>query len=238
MINTVLFDLDGTLLPFEQEEFIKMYFQLLCRELAPRGYDPDAVVKAVWGGTKEMIRNDGTVLNHQRFWDTFAAVLGEDVRQSEQTLDAFYTTAFNTIKTVLRGDSPAKMIVDTLREKGYTVVLATNPLFPKVAQLTRMSWVGLSQSDFDHITHYQNSHYCKPSPKYYEEILEVIGKTPEECLMIGNSVSEDMIPASSLGMSVHLVTGFVENPDNADITCYAQSPLSDVISLVRALPTA
>jgi FMN phosphatase YigB (HAD superfamily) len=34
MITTVLFDLDGTLLPFEQEDFIKIYFAELCKRLA------------------------------------------------------------------------------------------------------------------------------------------------------------------------------------------------------------
>ena len=37
MITTVLFDLDGTLLPFKQDDFVKIYFSELCRKLAPMG---------------------------------------------------------------------------------------------------------------------------------------------------------------------------------------------------------
>ena len=34
-IKTVMFDLDGTLLPMDQDEFTRYYFGLLVRKLAP-----------------------------------------------------------------------------------------------------------------------------------------------------------------------------------------------------------
>ena len=39
MLNTILFDLDGTLAPFNQDEFIRAYFGALTRRLAPMGYN-------------------------------------------------------------------------------------------------------------------------------------------------------------------------------------------------------
>ena len=74
MITTVLFDLDGTLLPFEQDDFVKIYFSELCRKLAPMGYEPQHTVKSVWGGTKAMVMNDGSRLNSEAFWETFNAM--------------------------------------------------------------------------------------------------------------------------------------------------------------------
>lgn len=38
--TTVLFDLDGTLLPMELEEFTNTYFALLAKKAAPFGYEP------------------------------------------------------------------------------------------------------------------------------------------------------------------------------------------------------
>lgn len=35
MIKAILFDLDGTLLPMDQDEFTKGYFNLLAAKLAP-----------------------------------------------------------------------------------------------------------------------------------------------------------------------------------------------------------
>ena len=45
MITTVMFDLDGTLLPFVQEEFIKLYFGSLGNLAAGYGYDKQKFVK-------------------------------------------------------------------------------------------------------------------------------------------------------------------------------------------------
>ena len=51
MIKTVLFDLDGTLLRMDQDAFIKLYFQGLATHMSPYGYDPNALIKAIWEGT-------------------------------------------------------------------------------------------------------------------------------------------------------------------------------------------
>ena len=59
MIKAILFDLDGTLLKMDQEDFIKAYFGGLAKKLAPYGYDPQALINAVWQGTKAMQANDG-----------------------------------------------------------------------------------------------------------------------------------------------------------------------------------
>ena len=55
-ITTVLFDLDGTLLPMDQNAFIKAYFGGLARRLAPHGYDPQKLIDAIWQGAKSACR--------------------------------------------------------------------------------------------------------------------------------------------------------------------------------------
>ena len=56
MITTVMFDMDGTLIPFQQDDFIKVYFGELCKKLAPLGYEPKHTVDSIWAGTKAMIK--------------------------------------------------------------------------------------------------------------------------------------------------------------------------------------
>ena len=56
-IKYVLFDLDGTLLPMDQDAFMKAYFGGLCKKLAPYGYNPDELISAIWQGTKMMVKN-------------------------------------------------------------------------------------------------------------------------------------------------------------------------------------
>ena len=55
-----LFDLDGTLLPMDQEAFTTGYFKLLTKKLAPHGYEPKSLVDAIWAGTAAMVKNDGS----------------------------------------------------------------------------------------------------------------------------------------------------------------------------------
>ena len=52
MLNTILFDLDGTLAPFQQDEFVRVYFGLLVRRLVPMGYDGEKLVRALWKGVE------------------------------------------------------------------------------------------------------------------------------------------------------------------------------------------
>ena len=40
-IKVVLFDLDGSLLPMDQEVFIKTYLEMLVKNISPHGYQPE-----------------------------------------------------------------------------------------------------------------------------------------------------------------------------------------------------
>ena len=215
-ITTVLFDLDGTLLPMDLEAFTKTYFGLLAKKAAPYGYEPEPLVATVWKGTKAMVKNDGTQTNDTRFWDTFAQALGEDVKKLRPEFDDFYAREFHGAK-VACGENPlAKKAVEGLKAKGYDVILATNPIFPLVGVETRLSWVGLKPEDFSHVTSYETYTTCKPNPEYYAEILRNTGKRPEECLMVGNDAVEDTA-ALEKGLSVYLVTDCLLNPTGRDL---------------------
>lgn len=52
MIKTILFDLDGTLLPMDQEEFVKLYFGQLARTFA-REFEPEQLTRSIWDATKK-----------------------------------------------------------------------------------------------------------------------------------------------------------------------------------------
>ncbi len=210
-ITTVLFDLDGTLLPMETKTFTDAYFKLLAQKAAPYGYEPKALVAAVWAGTKAMIKNDGTQPNDQRFWHTFAGELGEDIQKLRPVFDKFYAEEFHGAKAATRENPLAKKVVEELKARGYTVALATNPLFPLAGQATRLSWLGLRPQDFALVTSYESCSYCKPNPAYFAQVLEQLGKRPEECLMVGNDVREDMLAAQAVGISTYLITDCMEN---------------------------
>ena len=234
-ITTILFDLDGTLLPMDQEIFVKAYFGGLAKKLVPHGYKADELINTVWAGTAAMVKNDGSVTNEIAFWKHFVSLYGEEkARRDYPIFESFYQENFDEVSKVCGHDPKAKEIIEFLKEKGIRRVLATNPIFPSVATEKRMAWAGLSPSDFELFTTYENSRFCKPNLAYYQEILEKIGCVPEECAMVGNDVSEDMI-ASSLGMQVFLLTDCIINKHDTDISVYPHGNFDELLAWLKKI---
>lgn len=233
-IKAVLFDLDGTLLPMDQDVFIKTYLSRLAMKIAPYGYDPKKLVGAVWAGSDAMVRNDGSALNEKVFWDTFAAIMGEASRDDIPKFDEFYHNEFDLVSEVCSPSPRSAEVVKLCRDKGLRTVLATNPLFPEIATRRRVAWAGVDFDGFELVTTYSNSSYCKPSLGYYREILDKIGLSAEECLMVGNDVSDDMV-AGELGMKVFLLTDCLINKDNANVGAYPNGSFDELCEFISAL---
>jgi FMN phosphatase YigB (HAD superfamily) len=235
-MNTVIFDLDGTLLPMpNQEHFLNAYFKALSMKMIPHGLDPKVLTNAVWIGTKSMIDNDGTVTNEDKFWEEFCNVLGQEARQLEPIFSDFYSNEFGDAKSTTLTHPHAKECVRILKEKGYKIALATNPLFPRVATHTRIQWAGLNPEDFDLITTYENSTYCKPNLGYYQEVLANIDSKAQECIMIGNDVKEDMC-AALLGIDTFLLKDCLICSEDDDLTNFRQGNFDDLLEMIKELP--
>lgn len=206
MIRAVLFDLDGTLLPMDNDEFTRIYFGLLAKHMAPHGYEARKLVDGIWAGTAAMVKNDGRASNEQAFWQEFSRIFGEKVWQDIPLFEEFYRTDFQKARAVCGFALEAAEIVRMLKEKGITVGLATNPIFPAIATESRIRWAGLDPEDFTFYTTYENIGLCKPNPDYYREAAARAGVSPEECLMVGNDIEEDMVACEKAGMRGFLLT--------------------------------
>ena len=231
-ITTVLFDLDGTLLPMDQDIFVKEYFGRIAGKLAPQGYEPKRLVDTIWRGTGAMVKNDGSTSNEEAFWKVAVAVYGDRIVKDKHFFDEFYETEFDKIKSVCGYHPAAAEIVHRLKEKGLRVALATNPIFPTRATQWRIQWAGLTPEDFELYTTYENSRYCKPNLDYYRDVLTQMNVRAEECLMVGNDVGEDMV-TTKLGMKVFLLTDCLINKEGADISVFPNGgfdELSDYLS--------
>lgn len=233
-ITTVLFDLDGTLLPMDQESFIKAYFGGISRKLYPLGYEPEKLIGAIWKGTAAMIKNDGVLTNEEVFWRTFESIYGSGARKDEPSFEKYYIEDFDKVKEAVGFDGRAAKVIAEIKAKGLTVALATNPIFPAIATRKRIGWAGLSVSDFKLITTYENSYYTKPNKKYYENVLSTLGVSAEECLMVGNDVTEDMV-ARELGMKVFLLTDCLINKNGADISVYPNGSFDELSAFIENL---
>ncbi len=234
MIKTVLFDLDGTLLPMDQDKFVKDYFGRLAETLSAHGYEPQKLYEGTWNGIKAMIKNNTDRPNMELWWDGFTEFFGQKALDDKDILNDFYKNDFGKVQKTCGFNPEAPKTVRKLKENGFRVVLATNPVFPAVATEQRIRWAGLTPEDFELYTTYENSTRCKPNLEYYTEILRKIDCRPEECVMVGNDVSDDM-PAENLGMKVFLLTDCLINTKNENISKYAHGTFSDLWEYITTL---
>lgn len=235
MKTTILFDLDGTLLPLNETLFLKLYFQSLGETFAQFGYAESKWTKGIWTGTQAMVENDGSMTNEERFWQAFMPFCDHPRELLEAHFQAYYQNQFHRVRAST-GDNPLLIdFIQTLISKGYELILATNPIFPKIATLERMRWVGLKETDFRLITTYENSVFAKPNPAYYQTILQKMNKTPEECIMIGNDASEDLA-ALQVGIDSYLVTDCLNNPKQTDLSFIPHGSFSEMVDYLQTLP--
>lgn len=233
MIQAVFFDLDGTLLPMDQDRFVKAYFGGLAKKCAPLGYEPKALVEGVWAGTAAMVANDGGRTNEEVFWETFAERFGKRAYADIPVFNEFYEREFSALSSQCGFTPAARTTLDLLHRRGVPCVLATNPVFPMLAQRTRVGWAGLSPDDFIAITSYENSRFCKPNPAYFSDLLERFGFSAEECIMVGNDVDEDMVASSAVGMRNFLLTGCMINRRGLDVTPYPRGGFEELCAFLE-----
>ena len=232
--KAVFFDLDGTLLPMDMDEFLKRYFGLIGNYAYERGFEPQGFMKALFAGTKAMTEQTGGY-NDQRFWGTFCELMGQPREDLEPILDEFYDTSFNDLGMDVTPAREAAYVLNALHMKGYRLYLTTMPLFPRNAVENRLIWAGCMPGVFERLTTYDNSTATKPSLAYYQENVDAIGLAPEEILMVGNNTQEDMA-AIQLGLDGYLVTDWLLNPNDFDIETVKHGTLAEFATFVDDLP--
>ena len=215
MLKAVFFDLDGTLLPMDLQQFIEVYIKLLCKKMMEFGYEPKLLAKTVYNGTMKMYGNDGSKSNEEIFWDYFASIYGNEKLKDKSIVDEFYLNEFRETKLVCEENPFARKIIDFCKENNIEVYLTTNPFFPRQGTLTRMEFVDLKDDDFRLITTYENSRFCKPNSSYFKEILEDYNLDPNEVIMFGNDALEDGECSLMCGIKCYMVGDYIINKEKA-----------------------
>lgn len=233
-IKVVLFDLDGTLLPMNQDKFIEKYFKDLTSYMCQNGeHEPDGYYKAIWHGVKAMLQNDNSVSNEEAYFKALGEIYGEDVANGEYLkYKDFYATKYLEAKSETWYTKRSRELVNSLKERGIRVALATNPVFPSIATNARMSWVDLKPEDFELVTTCDNTGYSKPNPKYYLDIAHKLTVDPRDCLMVGNDADDDM-PAKNVQMDVFLLTDCLINKKEKDISEYPHGSFDELLKYIE-----
>ena len=219
MIQSLLLDLDDTLLGNEVDVFMQGYFSLLS-EYAGQIFDSSTFLPQLMQSTRAMIQNtDPRFTNDQIFWQSFEALTGGKRDELEPFFQMFYEKEFARLRPATQRRPAAAAIVRAAREQGLSVVVATNPLFPRIAIEQRLEWAGIpvGEHDFALVTSYENMHAAKPQPAYYREILTAVGADPVEALMVGDDWKNDILPAAAVGLHTFWIAADDATADNPEL---------------------
>ncbi len=189
---TYLVDLDGTLTTLNDEKFAEEYIRLLMK-YNKDFFDNEILKKSLFGALNVLLEEpDGEKSNLDRYMESFAKISRIDSK--EKAIDffmSFYETTYNELKKIIVPRREVIEFLDYIKAQNHHLVLATNPIFPEIAIKKRLDWIGIDSNEFEYITTMENSHFVKPQPYYYKEILEKTNSESDRTLMIGNDKEMD-----------------------------------------------
>lgn len=233
MKTTVLFDLDGTLLPMDFDKFMKLYFYNMGVHFHGK-IEPELLTKSILEATEVMVKTNDGRTNMDIFMEHFGTLIDGDMVDIKRHFDDFYETLFANVQASTFQSEAMLKSVRLLKDKGYDLIIATNPLFPLRANIHRMNWAGLDLEMFDYMSSFEENRYCKPHIEFYQEVLAKIGKKAEECIMVGNDVFDDL-PAGKIGMETYLITDCMLNKYQLENTADHTGTYEDFYQFVQSL---
>ncbi len=220
--KAILFDLDGTLMPMDNDKFEKLYLSTLGQKLAPF-IEPKSLMKNMMEALQVMMQDESNVKNETIFFDHFKEKIGHELfSELEPKFDDYYRNEFEVLKTGFDDNTEMIRTIDYLKDKGYRLIVATNPMFPPIAVEKRLEFSGLDIDDFDFVSNFQIHTATKPQERYYEEVLRHNNLKAEDCLMVGNDMEEDMV-AKNLGMDGWIINDYLISRKGEDISDWSGS---------------
>lgn len=222
MLKAVLFDLDNTLIHFGERQFFQSYIPAIAKAFADV-MPSDVFIKRLLISTQAILENNGRMPNVDCFMNVFCAGYEEHRNEFWKRFMRFYETEYDQFQSLASLPNGAREMLLKLKERALKLVIASNPIWPSVAQNKRLAWAGLADFQFDLVTHIENMSYCKPQIDYYREICSKIGEHPQSCLMVGNDPVNDMVVAT-IGMKTYLVTDVDASGLELSQTAYRIAP--------------
>ena len=212
--KNIIFDYDGTLVMGSTDEFFKVFFrEVIAKYVKWFLSDPAPFKDAFLKSIDAMANNSSDETNETVFYNSMSNLTGIEVAKLKDFFVDFYDNEFKYTHEAYDPIPVMSEVLDYLHGRGYNLVLATDPMFPRNALDFKLSDCGINPRYFSLITSNQNCNRTKVSQDFYNMVLNKINIRPEETLMVGNHIDKDG-NATLSGIDTILLTDYLVNYDN------------------------
>ncbi len=193
MIKVILFDLDGTLYSSTEVQ----------QKFAEAAYHALAKMKSIpVDEAKRLIEETRANLHKQHgFPVPYTLTLkrfGMDIEDWHRVNIAYFDP-----RDYLSRNGELREMLFELRKRCRLAILTNN----NEVQAGRILQALHADDLFERVFTYNTFRTMKPNPQFFKKAAKAMGVTPEECLVVGDRYSVDLIPAQNLGMKIYEVKG-------------------------------
>ncbi len=238
-IKVIFIDIDNTILDFD--EYVRQSMKAGFEEFGLRAYEPwmydvfTAENNKLWHGIE-----DGTLDFEQLQkirWNHIFEKLG--ISFDGPTFERYFRRCLNESAIEIEG------ACQMLEELGREYVLCTASNGPYEQQIHRLELADMKKY-FSHMFISEDLGASKPAAEFFERAFERLNNTlkepvkageepvkPEECLMIGDSLTSDVAGGRNAGMKTcYFARGKEASGDEADIVV---DSLSEIVEMLKKL---
>lgn len=234
IVKAVLFDLDGTLVDVDMNLFVPVYLRRLTGYMEDR-VNPVHATQSLHHAVAAMFANtDANRTLESILLEVLESELDISPEHYAACLEQFCRNDLEELRPLVTGHPLSPQLVESSLDRGWEVVLATNPIFPRAVIDARIAWGELDGEVFHHVTDYETAHFCKPNTTFFEEILDRLKIPAEACLMVGNDTLHDL-SASQVGMQTCLLTPWSIRRSGTRFKANWQGRHEDLLALIESV---
>ena len=230
----ILLDIDGTLVDFDES------FKAASRKILELDQTPATdenintyyqINDDAWFGLDmENVTNPYIIQNYHSLYRQYiinAAVNSKKIMKLNSTpeeLASWYEVQWAACSI------PNRNALETCRllSKEFTLCIATNGL--TAIQLNKLTQFN------DYITHYfvsEDIGYIKPEHEYFEHILTTLVAKPEECLMVGDSLHNDIAGANAIYIDSCYYNPMCKTNNSGIIPTYEIGDFNELLKIIN-----
>jgi HAD superfamily hydrolase (TIGR01662 family) len=243
-VTTIFFDLGYTLINFEGDvpSVLRKSYHSLAQALINSGYSLDA---------NEFIRQYEKIINAYyvvRDIDLIEQPVGDFVNKtlmvlgqppaSSRVINKAVAAMFKVTEACWKVEPDAHKTLTNLRKNGYRLGLISNASdLPDLNRLVKNA--GLRKY-FRAIVVSAVEKIRKPDPRIYEKALDLMGSSPSTSIMVGDTLTADILGAQKSGLRSVWITRRANRPENARVQSlvipdWKVTQLSELVPLLDSI---